>query len=398
MRRVVDHTRQWFCVIAIVLVGTACQQDPLTFVWGPDAGPDAAPAPDLCVPSEAGTEVCDGKDNNCNGQVDEDFNTQTDPQNCGTCGNSCSVTGALTTCELGRCKFVGCAPGFVDLNADQADGCEHACTSSGAEVCDGADNDCNGQVDETFDLNTDTENCGACGKVCQLANAVVKCEQGVCKVQQCNGGFIDVDDQVPGCETPCSLTHGGTEICDGVDNDCNGVIDDPGGTVIDLNSDALNCGGCGVVCAIPNATVACQSGSCVFTGCQPPFVNTDQNTSNGCECQPTGVEVCDGKDNDCDGNVDTNIPGLPGLCGTATGACIAGVLNCVNGVEVCSGAVGPEPNTATTAIVTATDSSTRPSVVLARRGASNASTTWVTINSAPTTRRSSPWPVRGRVF
>ncbi|RMH45090.1 MAG: lipoprotein receptor, partial [Deltaproteobacteria bacterium] len=46
-----------------------------------DGATDAAP----CTPAP---EVCDGRDNDCDGDVDEDFNLMADPANCGACGNA----------------------------------------------------------------------------------------------------------------------------------------------------------------------------------------------------------------------------------------------------------------------------------------------------------------------
>jgi hypothetical protein len=65
-------------------------------------------------------EVCDGIDNNCGGAVDEGFDLQSDPNNCGVCGNSC----AGGVCQAGSC----------------------VCTPS-TEVCNGIDDDCDGVVD-----------------------------------------------------------------------------------------------------------------------------------------------------------------------------------------------------------------------------------------------------------
>ena len=66
-----------------------------------------------------------------------------------------------------------------------------------AEVCDGKDNNCNGQVDENL-----TRPCsGQCGPGTQT------CENGVWG--------------------PCSAREPSIEVCDGVDNDCDGVIDGP---------------------------------------------------------------------------------------------------------------------------------------------------------------------------
>jgi cysteine-rich repeat protein len=84
------------------------------------------------------------------------------------------------------------------------------------------------------------------------------------------------------------------ETCDGLDNDCNGVVDDgnPGGG-----------GGCSTgqpgVCG--PGTVTCNGGSLVCVPNQTP-----------------GTEVCDGVDNDCDGQVDNGVCLTPTPSATRT--------------------------------------------------------------------------------
>jgi hypothetical protein len=74
------------------------------------------------------TEICDGKDNNCNGQIDEGFNV----------GQSCTV-------GLGECARTG-------QYVCKADGTGTECNATPGtptpEVCDNKDNNCNGQIDE----------------------------------------------------------------------------------------------------------------------------------------------------------------------------------------------------------------------------------------------------------
>jgi hypothetical protein len=52
----------------------------------------------MCAPS---TELCNQKDDNCNGQVDEGFDLQTDRKHCGSCNNLCA--GARPCCA-GQCR------------------------------------------------------------------------------------------------------------------------------------------------------------------------------------------------------------------------------------------------------------------------------------------------------
>ncbi|MFH1835804.1 MAG: glycoside hydrolase domain-containing protein [Methanobacteriota archaeon] len=108
-------------------------------------------------------EVCDGIDNDCDASyydmgcstqtaastVDEGYDLQTDPFNCGACGNICYIPKAFTSCVAGECQFDGCFHNYEDANVDLTDGCEHydVCTPS-PEFCDGVDNDCDEVVDE----------------------------------------------------------------------------------------------------------------------------------------------------------------------------------------------------------------------------------------------------------
>ena len=84
------------------------------------------------------------------------------------------------------------------------------------------------------------------------------------------------------------------EVCDGIDNNCDGSVDEPGATgeqtfYADLDGDGFG---------DPNNTQM----SCT----QPNYFTTnsdDCNDANGTVHQGA-TEVCDGLDNDCDGDVD----------------------------------------------------------------------------------------------
>jgi len=94
------------------------------------------------------------------------------------------------------------------------------------------------------------------------------------------------------------------EICDGLDNDCDGPADENW----DLQTDVSNCGVCGNVCKLDNATSTCNAGSCKVVTCATGYYDADGKASNGCEYVCTvsngAIDVCDSKDNDCDGKVD----------------------------------------------------------------------------------------------
>jgi hypothetical protein len=310
---------------------------------GIDATPDAGPGCDAGVVQQ---ELCDGTDNDCDGDIDEDFDLTDDFFNCGACGMTCELGGTRTHCEDSTCIIDECFPGNVDLDGDLGDpfgtsnGCEYACFTSngGAEACDNLDNDCDGDTDEETDFANDESNCGECGRVCNLFKATTTCVSGTCAFDpatDCDAGFHDIDGaQDNGCEYACSAT--GVETCDLIDNDCDGGVDED----FDVMTDPLHCSQCNRVCEFPNATASCAAGMCTFdplTDCDPGFVDADGLAINGCEypCTPTGVEICDLADNDCNGVVDDAPTDAGGTCNNAPGGVSTGVCS-ETGVEVCS--------------------------------------------------------------
>jgi hypothetical protein len=60
----------------------------------------------------------------------------TDPSHCGECGKSCpSAPNTQIACSQGQCVITACAPGFIDCNGEQSDGCEHNEALDGACTC-----------------------------------------------------------------------------------------------------------------------------------------------------------------------------------------------------------------------------------------------------------------------
>jgi Notch 1 len=321
-----------------------------------------------CVPTRQEDDLCNGVDDDCDGETDEEFNLLRDVDNCGECGRSCAMSGSRTVCDQGQCYFVDCFPGYLDLNGDtssgteSADGCEYECFVSNDEIesCDGLDNNCDGQTDEDTSFKTDAQNCGKCGRVCKFFHAAGSCSEGKCRfdpLTECEAGWIDGNGvQADGCEMECEPTNGGMEACDGLDNDCDGQVDED----FALQTNPNNCGTCGRQCNFPNAVAHCQTGQCLFdplVDCNPGYVDDNGNQLDGCELECTqsngGVEICDGKDNDCNGIVDGATTDSGAICnfapgGVATGACADdGLITCVTseptpgqrvGTLVCSGA------------------------------------------------------------
>ena len=131
-------------------------------------------------------EVCDAYDNDCDGMVDEGFDTDSDGHT--TCGTDFWSPG-LTDPQLADC--------------DDRDPTVHP---GAAETCDGRDNDCDGLIDPS---------CGCAEGASQpCGHEAGECAPGM---QRC----------VMGVWGPCEGQVGSaTEECDGLDNDCDGERDE----------------------------------------------------------------------------------------------------------------------------------------------------------------------------
>lgn len=246
-------------------------------------------------------------------------NLDTDPKNCGQCGRACIFEHAFVECVAGQCRMNQCDVGFLDLDQDASNGCEYACLHSADDdtSCNRSDDDCDGLTDEDVYLQTDPENCGGCGKQCQFAHASNGglCQDGVCILDKtkCDPGFSDVDGiDSNGCENEwCKLPDPPTELCNLRDDDCDGLTDEAQSDDNNNNHITINDVRIGLPCRegkgeCTSGRTVCKEGQMFCAGFTPP--------SN---------EVCDGKDNDCDGYTDEIYAQLNKACASSgIGECI----------------------------------------------------------------------------
>jgi len=225
-------------------------------------------------------ETCDGFDNNCDGvtdgvdsvgckqyYADNDGDTYGNP-NDGLC--LCAADAAHPVSVSGDCD---------DTNV--------MVSSGGKEACDGLDNNCDGMTDEPgatgcleayVDADGDGFGEGAIAQcVCKIVNNTVQI-----------GG--DCNDK------NASVNPGATEKCNTLDDDCNGQTDEEnsfGCTAWMFDADG---DGFGI-----------ETKTKCYCGATLPYTT---KTAGDCDdtnsaIKPTGTELCNNKDDNCDGVTDS---------------------------------------------------------------------------------------------
>ncbi|MBT3219056.1 MAG: hypothetical protein HN348_08195 [Proteobacteria bacterium] len=269
--------------------------DPFTSTVACDAPPDHYGYALDCNDSDKeinpdADELCDGLDNDCDGIFDE----------------TNAIDAPTWYADLDGDGFgdpnmdaVACyaPPGHLSDGTD-CDDTDRYIHPLGVEVCDGADNDCDGEVDE--DSAVDAPTWYADGDGDEYGNihiTMVSCGQPV-------GHVIDGTD----CDDENELVSpGADELCDYLDNNCDNVVDD-GFLASDKYFTDEHCGLCENDCSdvdFDNALISCDIVDvpvCAIE-CKPGFEDVDGLDYNGCECQrQLGADLpFDGVDGDCDG-------------------------------------------------------------------------------------------------
>ncbi len=227
-------------------------------------------------------------------------------------GGASALFGDTFDIQLSR---AGAIPPNNDLDGDgytteeDCDDNDPAVNPGAAEVCNGIDDDCDGIVDEGFDVDGDGYT--TCGGDCDDADPAVN--PGAAEV--CNGGDDDCDglvdegfdadgDGYTTCGGDCddvdpAVNPGAAEVCNGIDDECDGIVDEG----FDVDGDG-----------ICNLGALCVGSSvCLGEDLCPDTVSDDPVDAAGCS----------------DAQVDADGDGVcaPGAQGVGPGGC-AGVDWC----------------------------------------------------------------------
>ena len=227
------------------------------------------------------TEYCNGTDDNCDGNTDESsaadaLTWYVDDDN----DNYGDPTTPTIACY---------APLFHVLNPDDCDDSSGSIYPNATEYCNGADDNCNGTIDESsaadapaWYADTDGDTYG------NPSLAAISCNQPggyVSSNTDCDDGDLNIHPNAP-------------EICNGIDDDCDNDIDDADsnvdtstGSVFYHDADDDSYGNpisTMMSCTQPNGYVS-DSSDC----------DDDRN-----DVHPNALEICNNIDDDCDNDID----------------------------------------------------------------------------------------------
>lgn len=216
---------------------------------------------------------------------------------CETGQTTCDLSNAEAVCVSERCLIVSCDAPYADCDEQAANGCE-------------------------TDLSS-PEHCGLCRKTCRFNHAQGECDDGSCRLGECNDGYADCDDDTSNgceqaidnpshcgacgaqCDKPAHASAGcnddgcGIGQCDSGYGDCNQDAED--GCEQRL-TDPMHCGSCDTRCdQLPHIEQSqCENAACVVLRCSEGFADCNGDPSDGCEADLAGASSCGGCGAACD--------------------------------------------------------------------------------------------------
>ena len=252
----------------------------------PIPGPDCDDRDPLTF--DGAHEFCDGRDNDCNGLVDDGTAEGTWYRD-----DDGDTFGDATAPSVMSCDLVA---GYIPRagDCDDADPARHP---GRPELCDGVDQDCDGSIDEGtnrrgFFVDGDDDGFGggepviACSLPEGAAESASDCDDTNASIGAARPWWVDGDMDGAGagipdvacmapsgrvgndddCDDDDALVRpGATELCNGADDDCDTTVDE----------------GAAASCSIPNATAICMDGACELDACTTGF--DDCSAAAGCE-------------------------------------------------------------------------------------------------------------------
>jgi hypothetical protein len=233
-----------------------------------------------CDAPDPAPESCNGSDDDCDGVTDE-------PGAAGCLllyldddGDGYGKPGSAQLCLC---------PGSVQGGTTEPGDCDDSKQSvhpGAPESCNGADDNCNGFVDEglqqTFYQDNDGDGFGLTGVTIDAC----KVPEGYAEL---GADCIDFNDEIH---------PGASEICNDIDDNCNGLVDE-GLELVSYYPDNDD-DGYGSTTGITYEKCAIKAGL-LFPGWA---LNSTDCADNDASVYPGAPYLCDGKDNNCDGYVD----------------------------------------------------------------------------------------------
>ncbi|GDX82522.1 hypothetical protein LBMAG42_43330 [Deltaproteobacteria bacterium] len=222
-------------------------------------------------------ERCDGVDDDCNGEIDEDSSADADlwylDADLDGYGDAAVST---RSCSL--------PSGYSSDNTD-CDDSDSNVSPGALETCNGIDDDCDSEVDESTALDAGTWYVDGDGDGYGDATiAVIECDMPP--------GYVADDTDCD--DTDAIVNPAAVERCDGVDDDCDGSIDPS--TSVDADIWYADADGDGYGYNASTLSACTQPSGYVSVG-------GDCNDASTA-VSPAETEVCNSIDDDCDGTTD----------------------------------------------------------------------------------------------